>query len=105
MLSLLKSLVLMRKAHGWTQAQLAERAMLSRTAIQGAESEVTDPRLSMLYAIARAMDVEIIAVPRSLYQEVEWFIRAGGKCLGHEPGISAPLSAVDELLRRTCQRK
>lgn len=95
---LLESLVLMRKACGWTQDELAKRTRLSRTSVQKAESGVTDPRLSTLHEMARALDMEIIAVPKPLRQELEWFIQAGGKWLGHPPGVSAPLSAVDELL-------
>lgn len=98
MKALLDSLVSARKARGWTQSQLAERAMLSRTAVQQAESRATDPHLSTLYEMARAMNMELMAVPTALREELEMFVRAGGRWLGHPPGVSAPLSIVDEIV-------
>lgn len=98
MTALLDRLVAARKARGWTQGQLAERAMLSRTAVQQTESGATDPHFSTLYEIARAMDMEFIAVPKPLRHELEQFVQAGGRCLGHPPGVSAPLSIVDEIV-------
>lgn len=96
---LLESLVTMRKARKLTQDELATRTTLSRTAIQQAESGKTDPHFSTLLELARALDMDIMAVPKALRQELEWFIQAEGKCLGHPPGISAPLSIVDEIVR------
>lgn len=102
---LLTSLIAMRQAKHLTQGELASHSGLSRTAIQHAESGETDPRFSTLFEMARALDMDIIAVPRPLRQELEWFIQSGGKVLGHPPGISAPLSAVDELLRENKHRR
>lgn len=105
MTALQDSLVMARKARGWTQGQLAARAMLSRTAVQQAESGATDPHWSTLYEIARAMGMEFIAVPKVLRQELEQFVLAGGRCLGHPPGVSAPLSIVDEIVNGEHHRK
>lgn len=95
---LLESLVTMRKARKLTQDELATRTTLNRTSIQQAESGKTDPHLSTLVELARALDMDIMVVPKALRQELEWFIQAEGKCLGHPPGISAPLSIVDEIV-------
>ncbi|UHL63510.1 helix-turn-helix domain-containing protein [Paralcaligenes sp. KSB-10] len=97
--SLLASLVTMRKASDLTQDELARRTGLSRTTIQQTESGTTDPHFSTLFEIARALGMDIMVVPRPLRKELEWFIQAEGKCLGHPPGISAPLSIVDEIVR------
>ncbi len=96
---LLESLVTMRRARKLTQHDLATRTTLSRTAVQRAESGRTDPHLSTLVELARALDMDIMVVPKTLREELKWFIQAQGKCLGHPPGISAPLSIVDEIVR------
>lgn len=105
MASLLDSLIAARKSRGWTQSQLAQRAMLSRTAVQRAESGISDPQWSTLYEMARALGLELMAVPKPLRQELEHFVQAGGRCLGHPPGVSAPLSIVDEILAGEYNRK
>lgn len=96
---LVESLVTMRKARNVTLEELAERTALPRTVIQQAESGKTDPHLSTLSEVASALGMDIMVVPKALRQELEWFIQAEGKCLGHQPGISAPLSIVDEIIR------
>lgn len=97
--SLLLSLATIRKARNLTQEELAKRTALTRTAIHRAESGKTDPHLSTLLKWARALDMDVMFVPKALRQELEWFIQAEGKCLAHPPGISAPFSVVDEILR------
>ncbi len=98
MKTIVEDLVSARKARGWTQAQLAERTMLSRATVQKVETDKTDPHFSTLYEMARAMKMEFMVVPSALREELEMFVRAGGKWLGHPPGVSAPLSIVDEIL-------
>jgi transcriptional regulator with XRE-family HTH domain len=78
-----------RKARNLTQDELATRTALSRTVIQQTESGKTDPHFSTLLELARALDMDIMLVPTALRQELEWFIQAEGKCLGHPPGIRA----------------
>jgi len=98
MKTIVEDLVSARKARGWTQAQLAERTMLSRATVQKVETDKTDPHFSTLYEMSRAMGMELMVVPSALREELEMFVRAGGKWLGHPPGVSAPLSIVDEIL-------
>lgn len=89
-----------RQAHGLTQAQLAEKAGLSRMAVQKAESGTTDPRLSTLQVMARAMGMELMLVPSEIRRDLEEFVQSGGRLLGQRAGIGAPASVVDQLLKR-----
>jgi len=95
-----EGLALTRRAVGMTQADLAEKAGLSRMAVQKAESGATDPRLSTLEVMARAMGMELMLVPATIRQELEQFIQSGGRILGQEAGVGAPVSVVDEVLGR-----
>jgi len=58
-----------------------------------------DPRLATFYEMARALNMEMVLVPRHLHKEVEQFIQSGGRVLGQPPGVGAPLSLVDLLAR------
>ena len=98
MQALLESLVKARKVRGWTQGQLAKRAMLSRATVQQVESGSVDPHFSTLYEIARALGMQLMAVPAPLRVELESFVQAGGRWLGQPPGVNAPLSIVDEIV-------
>lgn len=55
-----------RKAQLITQAQLAERAGLSRMTVQRLESNGLDPRLSTLQEMAAVLDQELLVVPKAL---------------------------------------
>ena len=63
---LIPTLAAARKAHQMTQAQLAERAGLSRMTVQRTEGGDLDPRYSTLAEMARVLGMDIIAVPSSL---------------------------------------
>lgn len=93
-------LALARNAARMTQAELADKAGLSRMAVQKAEAGATDPRLSTLQVMARAMGMELMLVPAAIRQDVEHFIQSGGRFLGQPPGVGAPASIVDHLLER-----
>lgn len=98
-LSLITSLRRTRRAHGMTQADLAEKAGLSRMAVQKVESGATDPRISTLQVMARAMGMELMLVPTAIRQDLEQFVQSGGRVLGQPPGVGAPASVVDDLLK------
>ena len=55
-----------RKAQHITQADLAERAGLSRMTVQRLESGSLDPRLSTLQEMARVLGLQLVAVPAPL---------------------------------------
>ena len=95
--SLISSLAAARKAQQLTQAQLAERAGLSRMTVQRTEGGDLDPRFSTLAEMARVLGMELIAVPSALRPELQAFIQAGGRFLGQPPGADAPPSVVDGL--------
>lgn len=81
-----------RKAVGWSQETLAERAGLSRMTVQRTESGQIDPRLSTLLEMARALGLELMPVPAALRPQLEDFVRSGGRMLGQPAGVGAPPS-------------
>lgn len=101
MMSIVTDLVALRKEKGLTQAQLAALAGLSRMTVSKVEQQdVVDPQLSTLEAVARALGVEFVVVPRELRDTLESFIRSGGRLLAQPAGSAAPPSVVDQLLSR-----
>lgn len=62
---LIEQLTQARKAVQMTQADLAERAGLSRMTVQRLESGAMDPRLSTLSEMARVLGLEFHASVRS----------------------------------------
>lgn len=50
---------LLRKANGWSQAELAERLDISRQSINAIETGRYDPSLPLAFAIARIFDLTI----------------------------------------------
>lgn len=67
---LITTLAQARKAARITQADLAERAGLSRMAVQRTETGDVDPRFSTLQEMARVLNMELIAVPAELHAQV-----------------------------------
>ncbi|MDD2846225.1 MAG: helix-turn-helix transcriptional regulator [Rhodoferax sp.] len=63
LLPLISRLAQARKAQHLTQAELAERAGLSRMTVQRMESGNLDPRLSTLQEMARVLGLELVATP------------------------------------------
>lgn len=88
-----------RRAAGLSQQQLAMKAGVGRGTIQRIEAGAVDPQVGTLLSIARILRLEPLLVPSWLKQEVVNFVRSGGKILGQPPGVGAPLSIVDELLK------
>lgn len=88
-----------RYAAGITQVELARKAGVSRRSVCNIEAGLVDPKVDTLLSMSRVLGLEPMLVPAWLRQEVENFIRSGGKVLGQPPGVGAPLSIVDELLR------
>lgn len=94
---LIQTLALARKAAQITQAELAQRAGLSRMAVQRTETGDVDPRFSTLQEMARVLDMDLIAVPAALRAQLQAFIQSGGKFLAQPQGADAPPSIVDKL--------
>lgn len=93
-LVIIDALEMARESQGLTQAELASRAGTSRVTVGRIESGF-DPKLSTVYELARALGLELTLVPKSLYGEVEAFLRSGGRALAQPAGASAPPSVVD----------
>ena len=87
-----------RKAQHITQAQLAERAGLSRMAVQRTETGDVDPRYSTLAEMARVLGMQLMAVPADLVPALQAFIQSGGKFLGQPAGADAPPSVVEHIV-------
>jgi transcriptional regulator with XRE-family HTH domain len=49
----------LRRAHGWTQVELAQQLQVSRTTIAGYESQGKVPRDDLLVAVARLFGVSV----------------------------------------------
>jgi transcriptional regulator with XRE-family HTH domain len=96
LISLIKELEALRTQAGMTQADLANAAGVSRMTVSRIEAGY-DPRLSTLYELIRALDMDVLLVPKALKQEVKGFIQSGGRVLGQAPGIDAPKSVVELL--------
>jgi len=88
-----------RRAAGITQSALATKAGVTRSTVQRIEAGTVDPSVGTLLSIARVLGLEPLLVPNWLRQETLNFIRSGGKIIGQPPGVGAPLSIVDELLK------
>lgn len=73
---LITTLAQARKAARITQADLAERAGLSRMAVQRTETGDVDPRFSTLQEMARVLDMALIAVPGALHADVQALIES-----------------------------
>ncbi|QXZ11183.1 helix-turn-helix domain-containing protein [Comamonas sp. Y33R10-2] len=73
---LITTLAQTRKAARITQADLAERAGLSRMAVQRTETGDVDPRFSTLQEMARVLGMELMAVPKGLHGQVQALIQA-----------------------------
>lgn len=99
-MSLLKDLVAIRQAHQLSQTALAQKAGLSRMTVNKIETGTVDPQLSTLEELARALEVELLVVPKSLRAEVAAFLQSGGRYLGQPIGAEAPPSVVDQVLKR-----
>jgi len=98
MSKLVEELSQARRAAHLSQGELAKRGALSRMTVQRTEAGTIDPRLSTLTTMARSLGMDIMLVPSALRQDLENFVRAGGKFLGQSTGIDAPPSIVDELV-------
>src|SRR6202007_398657 len=74
-----------RQAKGFTQRELGQRVGLPQSHISKIETGAVDLTLSRLAEIARALELEIKLVPRSVLPAVEAVIR--GHYVG---GVDAP---------------
>ena len=89
-----------RRAARVSQEAVAKRAGLSRETISKIETGAVDPQLSTLHEYCRALDLELMVVPKALLTEFRAFVASGGSYLAQPPGVDAPPSIVDVISGR-----
>lgn len=94
---LITTLAQARKAARITQADLAERAGLSRMAVQRTETGDVDPRFSTLQEMARVLNMELIAVPAELHAQVLALIQPQTDQTAAADRIASPVTGQDSL--------
>ena len=92
---LITTLAQARKAARITQADLAERAGLSRMAVQRTETGDVDPRFTTLQEMARVLNMELIAVPAELHAQVQALIQPQTDQTGAADSIASPVTSQD----------
>lgn len=92
---LITTLAQARKAARITQADLAERAGLSRMAVQRTETGDVDPRFSTLQEMARVLNMELIAVPAELHAQVLALIQPQPDQTIAADSIASPVTGQD----------
>jgi transcriptional regulator with XRE-family HTH domain len=96
-LSLADVLRITRLTQRLSQAQLASKLGLRQRQISDLEREAVDARLSTIQNVARALDLELMLIPRHLISTVEALQRTGSE------GDRRPLYALDEEEEKTPQ--
>lgn len=66
-----------RLSRGLSQKHLAERLGLHQRQISDLERAAMDPRVSTIQNVARALDLDLMLIPRHLIATVEGLQRAG----------------------------
>lgn len=66
----------LRRAHGWTQAELGQQVGLPQVHISDIETGKVVPRFTTLLNLVRVLDYDLLLVPRSLVPAVQALVRA-----------------------------
>lgn len=82
--SMRQSLAAIRRAHGWSQAELGRRVGLPQVHISNIESGKVVPRFNTLREIVRVLEYDLLLVPRSLIPAVQSLIRDS-----RQPGLAS----------------
>ena len=85
-----------RKAKGWSQEELAQKAGLSQRHISGIETGKIVPRYDTLLDILRVLDRDLVLIPRDLLSAVQALIRDYRNRAVHGRTEERSLYAVDE---------
>lgn len=104
MSNIAKRLEQVRRAQNKSQQQLAQMTGINRMTISKIENEQTDPRLSSIYELARALGMELMLIPKSIKPQLESIIRSNGRVVGQPEGVDAPVSIVTQLIKETRER-
>jgi len=75
-----------RRKHSWSQAGLGDRIGLGQEHVSNIERGITSPRVDTLLDVARALDLDLVLVPRALVPAVQALEREyrRGAVLGEE---------------------
>ncbi|BDT66672.1 hypothetical protein os1_08350 [Comamonadaceae bacterium OS-1] len=95
-MSLITELVSSRKRLQLTQADVARAAGLSRMTVQRIEAGEIDPRLTTVLEMSRVLQLDVVAVPAPLRQEVEAFVQSRAGSLQPLPTEAA--ASVTKML-------
>lgn len=91
-----KNLVYLRKAHNWTQADLAGRLGVARTTLGDYEREKTEPNFEMLTQLSDLFDIGIDAlITRAVYQEEKQLQSSPEQIKRYVDPASGYLQAID----------
>jgi transcriptional regulator with XRE-family HTH domain len=85
-----------RKAKGWSQQKLAQKAGLAQRHISAIETGKIVPRYDTLLDILRVLDRDLVLVPRELQSPVQALLRDYRNRTVHGEPRERPLYAVDE---------
>ncbi len=80
-----------RQEHGWSQAELGERAGLPQMHVSGIETGKIVPRFDTLLDLARVLGHDLVLAPRALVPAIQALLRHGDR--GDD---SPPLYALQE---------
>lgn len=82
-----------RTVAGLSQRALSEKSGLSQSHISQIESGTLEPGLSKLIQMARALDLEVVLIPRKLVPAIRTL------AMGSRPARQSPTSALKEIDR------
>ena len=91
-----QAIVESRRRHGWSQAELGKRVGLPQMHISGIETGRVVPRFDTLLDLVRALDYDLLLVPRPLVPVVESLVRNQQSPAASEEEEDRPLYAPDE---------
>ncbi len=85
-----------RKAKGWSQQELGQKAGLAQRHISGIETGKIVPRYDTLLDILRVLDLDLVLIPRELLSAVQALVRDYRNRTANGQTKERPLYAVDE---------
>ncbi len=68
-----------RRECSWSQAELGERVGLGQEHVSNIERGVTAPRVDTLLDVVRALDLDLVLVPRALVPAIQALLREHGQ--------------------------
>jgi transcriptional regulator with XRE-family HTH domain len=95
---MLARLVAARRAHGWSQRELASKVGLPQVHISAIETGKVTPRFDTLLGLVRVLGFDLMLIPRPLVPMVQSLVRdsqhSGG---GKADEAERPLYGADEV--------